>query len=113
MRQRATMYCRWEIMFIVWTVYAFLFATAPTPSHPLAFYLYRISSAQIRPDYSTLEFFSHSYLNPLFYFFQSLDSTRRMIALCEEVSSTVLQFCDILNDNKTVCSTQLRWIEIK
>jgi hypothetical protein len=33
LRQRATNYCRWEIMFIVWTVglYASLSATSPIP----------------------------------------------------------------------------------
>jgi hypothetical protein len=34
LRQRATKYCRWEIMFVVWTVYAFLSAT---PLIPLPF----------------------------------------------------------------------------
>jgi hypothetical protein len=35
MRQRATKYCHWEIMFIVWTVYAPLSAAPPTPLIPL------------------------------------------------------------------------------
>jgi hypothetical protein len=35
MRQWATKYCCWEIMFIVWTVYASLFAAPPTPLIPL------------------------------------------------------------------------------
>jgi hypothetical protein len=35
LRQRATKYCRWEIMFIVWTVYVYLPANPPTPLIPL------------------------------------------------------------------------------
>jgi hypothetical protein len=35
LRQRATKYCRWEIMFIVWTVYASLSAVSPSPLIPL------------------------------------------------------------------------------
>jgi hypothetical protein len=38
MRQRATKYCRWEIMFVVWTVYASLSATHSHPFDPLALY---------------------------------------------------------------------------
>jgi hypothetical protein len=37
MRQRATKYCCWEIMLIVWTVYASLSATTPTPLNSLSF----------------------------------------------------------------------------
>jgi hypothetical protein len=37
LRQRATKYCRWEIMFIVWTVYASLSVTTPNPLIPLPF----------------------------------------------------------------------------
>jgi hypothetical protein len=37
MRQRATKYCRWEIMFIVWTVYVSLSAAPPTPLIPMPF----------------------------------------------------------------------------
>jgi hypothetical protein len=38
MRQRATEYCHWEIMFVAWTVYASLSATSPTRSRiPLPF----------------------------------------------------------------------------
>jgi hypothetical protein len=28
-RQQATKYCRWEIIFVAWTVYAYLSATLP------------------------------------------------------------------------------------
>jgi hypothetical protein len=37
MRQRAAKYCRWEIMFIVWTAYASLPAAPPDPLIPLSF----------------------------------------------------------------------------
>jgi hypothetical protein len=37
LRQRATKYCRWETMFIVWTIYSSLLATPPTRLIPLPF----------------------------------------------------------------------------
>jgi hypothetical protein len=37
LRQRATKYCRWEIMFIVWAAHASLSAAPPTPLIPLPF----------------------------------------------------------------------------
>jgi hypothetical protein len=38
LRQRATKYCHWEIMFTVWTLYASLSTSPTNPSDPLAFY---------------------------------------------------------------------------
>jgi hypothetical protein len=37
LRQRDTKYCRWEIMFIEWTLYTPLPATPPTPLIPFPF----------------------------------------------------------------------------
>jgi hypothetical protein len=51
LRQRATKYCRWEIMFVVWTVYASLSATPPKPSEPLVLCFWRTWNAQIRAGY--------------------------------------------------------------
>jgi hypothetical protein len=38
LRQRATKYCRREMILKVWTLYASLSATPPNPSDPIAFY---------------------------------------------------------------------------
>jgi hypothetical protein len=38
LRQQATKYCCWEIMFIIWTGYASLYAAPPNPSDHCAFY---------------------------------------------------------------------------
>jgi hypothetical protein len=61
MSQRATKYCCWEIMFIVWTVHASLSA-APPPLWTHAFYFQRTSDVQISPDYSTSSAFYWYYL---------------------------------------------------
>jgi hypothetical protein len=53
-RNWATKYCRWEMMFIVWTVYASLTATLPNLSDPTVFYCKRTWNTQIRPDYCNI-----------------------------------------------------------
>jgi hypothetical protein len=37
LKQRAAKYCRWELMFVLWTVFACLSATPPIPVIPLPF----------------------------------------------------------------------------
>jgi hypothetical protein len=61
LRQRDTKYCRWEIMFLVWTVYASLSATPPTPFDPIPFSFYHTWNAQIRFDYCTVPRFTVEY----------------------------------------------------
>jgi hypothetical protein len=50
-RQRATKYCSWEIMFIVWAIYASLPATPSAPLITVPFYFQRTWNTEFRPDY--------------------------------------------------------------
>ena len=56
---------------------------------------------------NVLKMYCCSYFERIFFSFQSLESTRRMIALCEEVSFDALHICDLFNLNNTLYTAQL------
>jgi hypothetical protein len=51
LRQLLTKYCRWETMFIVWTVYASLFAISPAPMIHLPFTSNGRGTHRFAPNY--------------------------------------------------------------